>query len=279
MRPIMAGAALGSSAVPPVRVWPFSTTSRLVPRAEISFSRPAEADEESPRTATMAATPMAMPSADRPGSQLAGAQPHRGQAGQVGGPQLPHCEGPRCWSWPVVLADWSTARRRHRRRRGLVGAVEDDLAVEHLDAPAHARRDVSVVGDDHDGHPQAVEFLEEPQDGLPGGLVEVAGGLVGEARWPGCPPGPGRWPRAGAARPRAGWGGRGVARRGRPVRGRRGRGRAVRPGGPRRRGGRRPRCRARSGARPGRTAGTRSRSGWPAARPAPGRRAARRRGR
>ena len=28
--------------------------------------------------------------------------------------------------------------------------------------------------------PSVVEFLEEPQDGLPGGLVEVAGGFVGQ---------------------------------------------------------------------------------------------------
>ena len=41
--------------------------------------------------------------------------------------------------------------------------------------------------------------------------------------------------------------------------------------GPRRTAARRPRCPARSGARRGRTAGTRTRSGTPAARPAPGR--------
>src|SRR5271170_2057704 len=70
MLPIMAGATVGSSALPPERVWPFSTTKRLVPRAEISLSRPAEADEDSPRTATMAATPMAMPSAESPERSL-----------------------------------------------------------------------------------------------------------------------------------------------------------------------------------------------------------------
>ena len=130
--------------------------------------------------------------------------------------------------------------------RSVLGAVEDDPAVEHLDAAVHAGRDVAVVGDDHDGHPQVVEFLEEPQDGLSGRLVEVAGGLVGEHDGRAARPGLGRWPPAGAARPRAGWAGREVARPGRPVRGRRGRGRAARPGVPRRRGGRRPRCRARS---------------------------------
>jgi hypothetical protein len=70
MPPIMAGAALGSSAFWPERVWPFWTTSRLVPRAEISLSKPADAEDESPKTATMAATPMAMPSAESPARTL-----------------------------------------------------------------------------------------------------------------------------------------------------------------------------------------------------------------
>jgi hypothetical protein len=63
---------------------------------------------------------------------------------------------------------------------GLLGAVVDDAAVEHLDAAIHAPRDVLVVGDDNDGHPQVMEFLEEAQYGLPCGLVEVAGGFVGQ---------------------------------------------------------------------------------------------------
>ena len=41
-----------------------------MPRAEISFKSPAEADEDSPSTATMAATPMAMPSAESPARSL-----------------------------------------------------------------------------------------------------------------------------------------------------------------------------------------------------------------
>ena len=64
--------------------------------------------------------------------------------------------------------------------RPVLGAVEDDPSIEHLDPPVHAAGDRAVVGDDHDGHPQAVEILEEPQDGLPGGLVQVPSGLVGQ---------------------------------------------------------------------------------------------------
>ena len=96
MRAIMAGAALGSSAVWPVRVWPFPTTSRLVPRAEISFSNPAEADEDSPSTATMAATPIAMPSADSPARSLRVRSPTVDSRRRSEGRSFFDCEGPGC---------------------------------------------------------------------------------------------------------------------------------------------------------------------------------------
>ena len=66
IRPIMAGAVVGSSAVPPVTFCPLLTVSRLVPSWLISLSRPAWDEADRPRTATMAATPMAMPRADSP---------------------------------------------------------------------------------------------------------------------------------------------------------------------------------------------------------------------
>ena len=66
IRPIMAGAVVGSSAGAPVTLWPLLTVSRLVPSWLISLSRPAWDEDERPRTATMAATPMAIPRADSP---------------------------------------------------------------------------------------------------------------------------------------------------------------------------------------------------------------------
>src|SRR6266446_827049 len=60
----MPGAASGSSAVAPVRVCPLVTVSRLVPSAWILASSAAEEEAARPRTATIAATPIAMPSAD-----------------------------------------------------------------------------------------------------------------------------------------------------------------------------------------------------------------------
>ena len=63
-RAIMPGAATGSSATVPVRVCPFVTVSRLVPSAWISASNAAWEEAARPRTATIAATPIAMPRAD-----------------------------------------------------------------------------------------------------------------------------------------------------------------------------------------------------------------------
>ena len=54
------------------------------------------------------------------------------------------------------------------------------LAVEDLDFAGHALGDGVVVGDDDDGRAGLVELVDQGQDGLPGGLVEVAGRLVGE---------------------------------------------------------------------------------------------------
>ena len=54
------------------------------------------------------------------------------------------------------------------------------MPVEHLDAARHARGDVLVVGDHHDRGAGRMQLLEQREDGLPGGLVEVAGGLVGQ---------------------------------------------------------------------------------------------------
>jgi len=54
IRPIMAGAVVGSSVVPPVRLWPLVTVSRLVPSWLISLSSPAWDEADRPSTATMA---------------------------------------------------------------------------------------------------------------------------------------------------------------------------------------------------------------------------------
>src|SRR4029450_9947477 len=60
-----AGAARGSCAGPPVRLWPASTVSRFVPSRLISAISPACEEEDSPRTPTIAAVPIAIPSAER----------------------------------------------------------------------------------------------------------------------------------------------------------------------------------------------------------------------
>jgi hypothetical protein len=81
-RPIMPGAATGSSAAPPVKVCPLVTVSRLVPSWAISASSAAWEELARPRTATIAATPIAMPSADSPARSLRVRSPMLARAGQ-----------------------------------------------------------------------------------------------------------------------------------------------------------------------------------------------------
>jgi hypothetical protein len=65
IRPTIDSESIGSSASPPVIVDPGETLSRLVPSAASVRSSSAREDEEMPTTATIAAIPIAMPSADR----------------------------------------------------------------------------------------------------------------------------------------------------------------------------------------------------------------------
>ncbi len=88
MRAIMPGAASGSAAVLPVKLWPFVTVSRLVPSWLISASSPAWLEEERPSTATIAATPIAIPSAESAGAQPPRAHADAGDAREVGRAQF-----------------------------------------------------------------------------------------------------------------------------------------------------------------------------------------------
>src|SRR6202453_3648489 len=66
MRAIITGAASGNSAVLPAKLWPLVTIRRFVPSRSISSSRPACEEEDRPSTATIAATPIAIPNAESP---------------------------------------------------------------------------------------------------------------------------------------------------------------------------------------------------------------------
>src|ERR1700685_3385690 len=66
MRAIIAGATRGSWAVLPAKLWPLVTVSRFVPSLSISASSPAWLEADRPSTATIAATPIAIPSAESP---------------------------------------------------------------------------------------------------------------------------------------------------------------------------------------------------------------------
>ena len=281
----MPGAASGSSAVAPVKVCPLVTVSRLVPSWLISASSAAWEEAARPRTATIAATPIAMPSADSPARSLRvrsptlaspARSPGRSRAG-TGAARRPR-RGAR-----IVVTRFPPERAGSCRRRRVAGdgaGVGDDVPVEHLDAPPRPGGDRVVVGDDDDRGPGGVEFFQQGQDGGAGGGVEVAGGLVGQHHRRRAGDRPGDRDPLPLARPTAGSAGRRPGARARPAPARLQRQPPpLARGGCRRTAARRRRCRARSGARRGRTAGTRTRSGTPAAPTAPGRSSAPRPGR
>ena len=253
----MPGAATGSSAVPPVKVCPLVTVSRLVPSAGdlgqqpgLARRRPGRGRRRSPRRRSRCPartaparslrvrSPMLASAARSPGLQ-----PGRGRRGRAAG-----CGG-------------------HDGRLAAGGpGVGDDVPVEHLDPPPGPGGDRVVVGDDDDRGALRVEFFQQGQDGGAGGRVQVAGRLVGQHHRRASP----ATARAIATRCRSppdSWVGRAAALCASPTRSSAASGQPPPRGrgGPRRTAARRRRCPARSGARRGRTAGTRTRSGSPAA--------------
>src|SRR5262252_2396564 len=197
-RVIIPGAMTGSSAVPPVIVWPFCTVSRLVPSLAISASRPACEEADRPSTAVIAATPIAIPSADRLARSLRVRSPTAASramsavrtraatdGGAAGGGDteagvmrllLGGAVGSGlALCGPGLPGERSAGAPSARRAR-----VGDDLAVEHLDAPGDTGSDGLIVGDDHDGDTLAVEFFQQRQQRGTGGRVQIAGWLVGE---------------------------------------------------------------------------------------------------
>ena len=139
MRPIMAGAALGSSAVPPERVWPFSTTRRLVPRrgdlvresgrgggGEPEYGHDGGHADGDARAAESPARSLRVrsPTVERRTRSDGGASSLRGS---------------RWWSWLGVSFRAGRQKLASLIVEDLSGAVEDDMAVEHLDPAVHAR--------------------------------------------------------------------------------------------------------------------------------------------
>ena len=144
IREIMPGAATGSSAVSPPRVCPLATVSRLVPSLLISFSSPAWEEDDSPSTATIAATPMAMPSADRAARSLRVRMPDRGQAGQIRRAASGACRsGVASWSWArsrAAAAGWAVSVTMRpssiSTRRGMRAAMRSSWVITTIVVPA-----------------------------------------------------------------------------------------------------------------------------------------------
>ena len=248
IRRTRAAASAGSALGPPGTLTVVAV-KRLVPSAARRRCRRSWLEAEMPTTATIAATPIATPSAEstaRPGRVRRPAVPSRSR---------------------------SAARNREGRSSRGVG---DDAPVEDRDAARQARRQCVVVGDDQDRGAARVQ------------VVQAARRCSRPRRSPGCRWARRRAAAAGRRRRRARWRPVGARRRRAGARdgrcdapGRHAARRLVRAraggaaGGPCR-AARRRRCRARGRLRRGETTGTRSRCDALAAPTAACRRARRR---
>ena len=127
----MPGASAGSFDWSPSTDWPGVTSSRLVPSRSSRPSRSARLDAEMPSTATIAAMPMAIPSAVSTAAALAGPEPGQADGGDVDRAQAARSlarratplggDGPiggRTLALQTAVADRDAARERTRRARG-----------------------------------------------------------------------------------------------------------------------------------------------------------------
>ena len=152
-------------------VWPLVTVSRLVPSLFISFIKPAVDEADSPRTATMAATPIAMPRADRPARSLRVRMPTARQAGHVAQAQV------RGYGWRT---GYSCRRPWRPEEAAGGGPSETTKPSSNRTTRFSARRHPHVVGDDGDGGALGVELGEQVEHRGPRGRVQVASGLVSQ---------------------------------------------------------------------------------------------------
>ena len=164
-RRTMAGASAGNFDWSPSTDWPGVTSSRLVPSRSSRPSRSARLDAEMPSTATIAAMPMAIPTAVRIARPLRVRSPVRPTAATSTGRRR------------LVLAHAITPAAG---RASAAGPSTSRPAVPDRDAPGEGTGERQVVGDHDDGGARCVEVAEELEDLRAGARVEVAGGFVGE---------------------------------------------------------------------------------------------------
>src|SRR6266568_3471698 len=167
MRPSMALARVGSSASWLWSDWPLVTVSRLVPSRSIWASRSAWLERVMPSTETIAAMPIAMPSADSPA-----------RSGRARRPTVP--TGRRSAGRNRDLGVAGDALRTRPMGTAFRSGVGHDMPVAQLDLAGHGGGDQGVVGDHYQGDALPVELLQQRHHRAGGGRVEVAGGLVGQ---------------------------------------------------------------------------------------------------
>src|SRR3989338_6267755 len=178
---------------PPVEVCPESSTNRLLPIAAmvclIAYCAPCPMDIIN----TTALTPMTMPSmvsmvrsrfapiARQASPSIAkimrrlpvGARP--GCDSPVAGTKMRVGLCPTWWAQPTLRLLRVQCSCCHPLMRELVA---DDAPVEESHLAFRVTRDISLVGDQHDGDAFAVQLFEQRHDFFAGLAVEVAGGFI-----------------------------------------------------------------------------------------------------
>ena len=158
-----------------MKLCPGWTVSRLVPSAAISAFSPAAEDEDRPSTATIAATPIAMPSADSAARSLRVRRPTLASRARSAarsraavGAARPAGRARRGWSRSSGSSFWLAGPARHplpasSGQAALGGIAAAAAAVSETIRPSSIRTwrrirggDLLVVGDDHDRGPGGV---------------------------------------------------------------------------------------------------------------------------
>src|SRR5260370_31778069 len=140
-------------------------------------SRPPRSRSPAPTARRAAYGWPAPPRPAGPGPRSA-AGPGRARPAPPGGPRGLPRPARQALPWSSRLLSGPRAGHHPPTRLAAVGGAPP---VEHLDLPVHPGGNGLVVGDHHDRGPGLVELFEQAEDGGPGGLGQVPGGLISQA--------------------------------------------------------------------------------------------------
>ena len=177
----MPSASSGRAVSSPRNDCPGDTVSMFVPSRSRTASSDARLASEIARTATIAAMPMAMPTAVSDDRSLRDAEAAAGDPGDL---ERARTMGSADGRQRRPAGVGGTAEGQRRRGHAATSPARRSATIQpvlQLHAPRQRRREVAVVGDHRDRRAvRPVQVPEQLDQRRPGDAVEVSGGLVGE---------------------------------------------------------------------------------------------------